>query len=693
MRNILAFAAVSGVALSVAAAPARAQDAAEAEAVPAEDTVEAPTNSYDPAFFAQFAPRTALDMVRRIPGFSIRESGGGRGLGQADTNVLVNGERLSGKSDSTTDQLARIAADSVVRIELVDGASLDVPGLTGQVANVIVQRASLTGQYEWQIEWRPDTQRFYPGDANVSVSGASGDFDYTLALASSGYRGGVIGPIFVEDGLGTLLELQDYSNLESRDAQRVSANLGWDAGPQTRLNLNGSYEQSYNQTDGIEDADGGTLPARLRNSLNTNDRTEYELSGDIAFPLVGGRLKLIGLRREDSFDYLDEVTDRFVELDPTGGRYASIGGSQETIGRAEYGWAMLGGDWQLAAEAAFNSFDRLASLFTLTPDDIFVPVPFDSADARVTEDRYEALLSYSVPLASDLSLQLVGGAEKSTLVQSGVAANERTFVRPKGSANLGWRPGGGWDVSLKVERAVGQLSFNEFLARPFLDDDNSNAGNNELVPPQVWNTDLQAKKDLGAWGSATLRLYDRRIEDLVQVVPLPGGGESPGNIDSAWRRGFEFDATVRFDPVGFTGARVDLNANLQNTSFDDPVTLLPGPLSSIRYRQLRAEFRHDIPASDWAYGAELFNNAFSPSLRRSELSSSNEGPLFLNAFVENKDVAGLKVNLGVTNLLDAKSRYRRTIFVDGRDLSPIAFQERGDLTFGRIVRLSLEGSF
>ena len=37
--------------------------------------------SFVPADFIQFAPRTALDMVRQIPGFAIREADEERGLG------------------------------------------------------------------------------------------------------------------------------------------------------------------------------------------------------------------------------------------------------------------------------------------------------------------------------------------------------------------------------------------------------------------------------------------------------------------------------------------------------------------------------------------------------------------------------------------------------------------------------------
>jgi hypothetical protein len=125
---------------------------------------------YEPAYFAQFAPRNALDMVARIPGFVITEErGSARGLGQASQNVLINGERLSSKSDSARDQLQRIPANDVVRIEIVDGTVLDIPGLTGQVANVVIQRAGSSGQFRYTTGFRAHNTKaqLYGGEISL----------------------------------------------------------------------------------------------------------------------------------------------------------------------------------------------------------------------------------------------------------------------------------------------------------------------------------------------------------------------------------------------------------------------------------------------------------------------------------------------------------------------------------------------
>ena len=113
------FARVRGVLLTTAmlgaAAPALAQTA-PAPAPPADPNAPPPiastpataqgARSYMPADFARFAPRTALDMLNNAPGFSI-DSGdtNRRGLGEATSNVLINGERFTGRSTDIQTEL------------------------------------------------------------------------------------------------------------------------------------------------------------------------------------------------------------------------------------------------------------------------------------------------------------------------------------------------------------------------------------------------------------------------------------------------------------------------------------------------------------------------------------------------------------------------------------------------------------
>ena len=58
---------------------------------PVPDETASGGDIYTPEDFARFAPRSALDMLRQVPGFTIISQDQGRGLGQANDNVIVNG--------------------------------------------------------------------------------------------------------------------------------------------------------------------------------------------------------------------------------------------------------------------------------------------------------------------------------------------------------------------------------------------------------------------------------------------------------------------------------------------------------------------------------------------------------------------------------------------------------------------------
>ena len=686
--------------LVTTAMPLAAQEAsAPAETTPAV-TGDAPPaaadgrQSYTAADFARFAPKTALDMLNNVPGFLIRVGATARGLGQATDNVLVNSQRLASKSDDVFAQLRRIPATSVVRIDIVDGGTLSIPGLSGQVADIITRPDAFSGSYNWRGEARPYFS--HPGytRGDVSVKGTIGKVEYSAALANPSGRGAYGGPYSIYNADGSLRETRDGRLWSDYEAPKVSAGLKYAAANGAIANLNASYRREYEdfRNDEIRIPVSG-MP-RFRDLGSEFRSYDYEFGGDYQFPVIGGSLKLIGLDRFKQARYVEEaVTRRTDGALPTGGRYAQIVDSGEVIGRAEFSWKWGKADWQIASEAAFNRLDKDASLFDLYPSGSFVEMPFPQGDGGVREARYDASISYGRPLSSKLSIQLTLGAEQSTISQTGPRGVSRSFFRPKGIASFAWAPERGLDVSLKIERAVGQLDFNDFLGRVFLETNNQNSSNFDLVPSQSWNIELAAKKDLGTWGSTNLRLFDRYFRDYVDLVPLPGGGEGRGNIDKLRRYGFEWTSTFKLDPLGFNGAKIDSNVILQTSSLIDPLTGKKRQMDRLSYRSITVNLRHDIPGSNWAWGAGFEHLAVTEYHRLNEVGREVEGPIFDFYFVEHKDVFGMTVRLDVINLANARYNLYRTVYTGRRDISPVDFIEDQSRLIGPIFRLGVKGNF
>ncbi len=692
----------------IAGSPADAQDEGQEEgrneASPSDDApgTDAADDAqagrgqvYQPDYFSQYAPRNALDMVRQIPGFSI--SGGDddqRGLGQADQNVLVNGDRLSSKSDSTRDQLSRIPAGDVVRIEIVDGTTLDLPGLTGQVANVIVESTGASGQFRWEGGFRPHNTSAELFGGEISLTGSYGALDYTVAFSNENNRFGADGPTSITDGMGNLLETQESKFSGRFDNPELSVNFSYDISSDTVANLNMSFRRNRFFARDPEIGIPVSGPVRTRFSERGNKRPSHEISGDIEFPFGPGRLKLIALDSYAEREFESTVIDSFDDGSfDSGSRFGQVNGSGERIGRFEYGWKMLSADWQLSGEAAFNRLDRVSELFELDTGGNFVELDFPEGTGGVKEDRFESILSFSKQLTPALALQATAGAEYSKIEQTGAAANSRSFQRPKGSVSLAWKLSSDFDMSVELARRVGQLSFGDFLASVSLNDDNQNAGNNELVPEQSWVLEAEINKSLGPWGSIKLELEQSWISDFIDFIPLPDGGESRGNIPSANSTGLEFTGTFKFDPVGIPGAQLDLRIEREISSLLDPLSGETRAFSHNRDFEFGADFRHDIPQSDWAYGVGTFHFHRQPYFRQGEIGRDYEGPVFLDIFVEHKDVLGLTLNASAGNLLGARNRFERTVYDGSRIEDPILFVENRNRRIGPIFRFSVSGNF
>jgi len=484
---------------------------------------------YTPADFAAFNPRSALDMVQQLPGFTIdglAVQNNNRGLGQANGNVLLNGVRIVTKSGSITDQLARIAADSVVRIELVEGSTLNIPGLSGRVANVIARSDDgLQGQFEWRPQMAAEYADARWIEGNASVSGTYGDMGFTVAVEGRPVRNGNGGHNIITFGDGTVQDRFSETNAHGDD-KRVSGSVRYQTPGGTLLNANASYLHrrfhSFEDEIAIGPAGAPPLTDKFRQRNKGHDR---EFGGDIDFALGPGRLKLIALDSTQTLRFRTQtIIDPANGASPFGSRFLQVSQRGERIGRGEYSWSLWGADWQWSVEAAFNKLDQTGELALLAVGGDFFPIPFPAGTGGVREDRYESLLSYSRPLAEGLTMQLIAGGEHSSIRQTGSNANSRTFLRPKGSLSLGWTPGPAWTVSARVDRRVGQLNFGDFLAAVNLSSDNQNAANKDLRPDQSWGGEIEVTHDAGDWGSATLRTFLRRFEDFVAIIPVAGGG-------------------------------------------------------------------------------------------------------------------------------------------------------------------------
>ena len=708
ITQFLSSGAVSALAIALLATPLSAEEGTSEEGqVAAKDSEQrdeemeekaggtTARRSYTPEDFARFAPRSAFDMAEQVPGFSIREGDGARGLGQADTNVLINGRRISGKSNGPVEALQRITAEEVVRLELVDGASLDIGGLTGQVLNVITASSGkITGQYRYAPQFRSfgTDPRLYEG--SISLAGSGQKTDWTLAFENNSSRRGDEGPELVFDADGELIDTREEFREDDSDNFGLSGSFTRVADNGNVLNLTGEVNGNLRREDEISERSGTIDPVdRVRDFEFREDEYNLELGADYQFGLGSGKLKVIAYHRyEDSPTVSTSVTTFADGSDAEGSRFTRDADEGETILRTEYSVPGLGGDLLFAAEGVRNFLDINSTLKELDAQGEFVPVELEGATARVDEDRAELQVTYSRPIVANLQFQLSLAGEYSRLSQSGEQGQTRTFYRPKGFVALDWKVADGINIATRLERLVGQLDFFDFIATVDLNQDRENVTNSDLVPQQSWRVETEANVGLGALGTLTLRPFYEDITDIVDQIPIEGGGQAPGNIPSATLYGVESDLTLLSEGIGWRGTRLDIGLTLQGSSVEDPLLGFERELSGNEQVDLNIEIRHDFAGSDWAVESAVFWEDRAEDVRLDEISLRSETFGFARASIENKDVAGMTVRVAVSNLVDRKNRFERTVFVD-RAEGIVDFSEERERRFGTIFTLELEGSF
>jgi len=669
-----------------------------------EDSAEAPARVFDPDYYADYAPRSALDMVDQTPGFAIRENGGKRGMGAGDANVLVDGRRLPVKTMSVREVLSRIGADRVVRIEIQDGASFDIPGLSGQVVNIITRPAGTTGRWEWSPEFGegrdPRLER-----GRIVVSGAlDEEWEYSVGVSTYAWNGGAAGPETLFNGAGVAVEHRDEDERWKGRRYELSSTVTKESWSGDISNLGLVLASTKDARNEVSVRSGDLSPDHLRTLVFDNSGASFKLNADHEFNLGPGRLKLIGLRATSSSEpeTTTTVEQLFLATPPSGAQVLVDKSSGESILRSEYSWGGDAGDWQFAIEGAVNTLETSTAYAVLT-NGVYADLPLAGGSSHVEEKRAEAALVHGRAIGDGVFMQASVAAERSEIVQTGPAGKAREFLRPKGFVTLSWSPAEHWNANLRLERAVGQLDFGDFVSSVNLGDETGQqqSGNPEIVPEQSWDLALEANGEVGGLGPVRVKLYGRQIEDvnstLVFSRTVNGDGsisvvEGPGNLDEAVSYGIDVSGTLPTADLGIPGGKIDWFASLRDSEVEDDVTGEERNLSGTRHARYELHFRQDVLGTPWAWGVGYENGRNAPGFGVTQVTRSWSSPSRLGAFVQHKDVVGMNARLSVSNLLDTEDRFMRVGYA-GTVADPISFIEDRTRRQGLQVGLNLSGAF
>lgn len=658
LMTVLAFAGAAYAQTPAAESPAPAQADASSDRV-----------SYDAAFFAQFSPSNAMDMVRRTPGFTLDGGDNRRGFSGSVGNVLIDGARPSVKSQSIEGVLSRIPASQVIRIELLRGAAV-AGDASGAATLLNVVRTPTAGDGLWEAGFEITSRNVPAPRGELSWSGRNGDTEYGVGASYFSTFRNLPGERWLYDAAGNLTSRRFDDDPRHYREGALSANGGTPLfGGRITANaeLNGwGYENRH--TSVSVDPGGDRLDGLYRDFSESS--YTYELGTNYERALGAWDMTLIGLANRSFYEGSEVATfsdaQQAIVLVSTQDQRSDSG---ETILRGTLARPLT--DTQrieFGAEGAYNSLDAALHYAEDTGGGASrVPIP--NSNVLVEEERAETFVSHTWRPQERWSVESRVTWETSTLTFTGDANQSVDLSFWKPSLQVSRSVGENNQVRVRVYRDVGQLDFGDFVSAASIADDLIAGGNPDLRPETSWRAELGADLRRGdtALGLTLTRYWVEDVSDVVPITITPPDPDfdAPGNIGDGEAWGLEANLTLPLRPL-IPGGELTVAYQWLDSSVTDPVTGLRRMSSGDEENEIEIEFRQDIPGHNLAWGVSYFKESQAQVFRFNEVDTFEEGP-WVDVFIEATTRAGMKITAIAANVADGDVLRERRFFTPDRN--------------------------
>ena len=676
-------------------------------------TQQSNTVSYPAEYFQQWNPVTVADMIDRIPGITValetnssNRSQNDRGLGSGE-NILINGQRLSGKDNEARDQLARIAFEQVERIEIIRGTSSDLVGVRnqGQIVNIVTNSL-----YELSVTMAASATRYQDGNlepgASLFFNGSYGNLDYRIGMESDpqyevldSIEESVNGDFSAND-IRTFRQVTDQTN------QAINGNLAY--------NINGNQTFTLNLL--YQDADpprnlertilqfGAVSPVvRREQEIYDATRSNWELGADYNISFSDdSQFQFISINNQ-----LDEDTlrDRYlVAADDSRLRDLSLRNKSvntERIYRGVYTRPVSEGhNLELGLERAQTILATQLDLSRLNPiSNELVEVAVPNALSEIKEIRYEGFVVHHWQLNPRMKLESTLLYEVSEISQTGEIEKSRDFdfIRPKLDYRFDITPG--LQFQLSLEKFVAQLSFADFAANtdPRDEERDTVAGNPELRQQQSWRYTANLEyRFLEGRGVFSARAWYWDVTDAIGRVDATRPGEplvsAAGNIGDGEVRALQINASYRFTP----NLLISGTSLMRASEATDPFLGITRRLVPNDRGYQSIAVRHNLPQWNLNYGIDYLDapqgNRPLYDINRIDHLDSRED---LSFFVERNSIGrmNLLARFDIRNSLDRGMCSDRFRFNDRLSVGVITEVERRCNERGSQYVLQLRGTF
>jgi outer membrane receptor protein involved in Fe transport len=656
-------------------------------AVAAAPAVPAPPQqgiaSYPASYFAAGNTNTALDMVNNLPNFTLDTGDSVRGFEGSAGNVLIGGQRPTSKRDALDAVLQRIPATKVERIDVIRGGA---PGIDMQGKTVI---------------------------ANVILKAGSG-FRGLIAVANQ----------HVDDG-------RNLGGLRMEGSGSLPRQTTWEAGWRLGKGADDGIGPGQNL---VTFADG--RPPQVAD-IDTHG-TDYlsNFTGALETPVLGGRLRINGLTQYEKFK--EPEVDVFTSPGPdvvrygyakktidteAGGRFVRAFGEATNLelltlrttrhrttdsSSLDADPSVTGGDasshffadrhsselifrgvlkhsfgrklsLEVGAENADNKLDS-RTRFSVDGE----PQDLPAANVQVEEKRTETFLKGAWNPTAAWTVDAALRYEYSDISSQGDVVMGKTLKFAKPRLAVAWTPRNGSQLRFRVEKVVGQLNFDDFVASSSLTTSvGVTAGNPNLNPEQSWVTEAALEQQLWQGSSIEITARHFKISDVVDRGPVFAADGSvfdqPTNIGEGAKDELAAVVTLRFDRFGWKGLLVKGDVTKRWSEVTDPTTRQKREISVLHPVDWNLSVSQDLPARRLNVGFDIYGGWRETSYRFDFIETVKIKP-YLKPFAEWKPRPGLSLRVEVPLANHPKVRLRDEIQTfDGprtAGATPASVQER-----------------
>jgi outer membrane receptor protein involved in Fe transport len=630
--------------IGIALAPAALAQSA-AEAVPASD--QAGVIVYPASFFASSHPNNAFEMIQRLPGFTLDGGDGGvRGYSGSGGNLLIDGARPASKSVPLRQQLSRIPATAIERIELIRGGApgIDMQGQT-LIANVVRSADALTTiavvtRNTYHFDGKLAPRIAVEGARSFGALTVEGVLSYDERMADDGGKGRATlrapgGTVLRSDPLFASQRTTTYSGNGS--AQMVRPNDTWRA----NISIDNEIDESVELI-------GARRIDIHRDDLRGEAGLEYErnLSEQLS-------LKLLGLHARSG--------KTITEFSTNAGDVETVDQKEEPSESILRGSLMFRPDDALTLETGVEGAINVLNFSTdVVRNGTAIILP--NANVRVEENRAEPFATARLTVSPGLTVESGVRIETSKITQSGDTDLSRTFTFAKPRVAATWSPRENSQVRLRLEREVGQLDFQDFTASAELGLGTVSAGNADLEPERAWVLEAALEQRFWGEGAVILTYIRSEIEQVLDQIPVDGRFDAPGNIGDGSRDEFKISGALPMDRLMIPGGRVSGEITFTRSQATDPVTGQTRRIARDKPVSGLLTFTQDIASLRSTWGLEL--EALPERSRSYRIDEIRESSVeaYLTAYWEWKPDPTMAIRFQLENLTGRETRQLRTLY-------------------------------